>query len=160
MKMDEQAKDLAEFQRQTATTAKNKGKGAAQPPPPPRGTRLSKRLRGATEEEDWQPVPDEWLTASKAHSPPKVPDTLPKTGLESDDESALTSLSDNDEDEATEQNVEFEDTGSGKPKTHIDNEQILDARGLEVPPDIPSDFVEWETVSVELAHQCCVLNFC
>jgi hypothetical protein len=71
-----------------------------------------------------------------------TPTTLGKTGLESDDDSALTSLSDEDEDE------EEEDSG-GESKG--DNEATVDDRGLEVLPEMPTDFVEWETVSVTLA---------
>ena len=153
MKMDEQAKDLVEFQRQAAAAAKAKGQSPAQPPPPPRGTRLSKRLRGPTEEEDWQPVPDEWLAEGKTPAPAKALNTLPKTGLESDDESALTSLSDEDEDEGEEEaanGIEREEAGDGKSRTGGQaDEQILDDRGLEMPPEMPSDFVEWETVSLK-----------
>jgi len=147
MKMDKQAKDLVEFQRQAAAAEKAKGKSSAQAPPPPRGTRLSKRLRGPTEEDDWQPVPDEWLAEGKTPAPAKA---LLKTGLESDDESALTSLSDEeDEEDETADRIEHEEAGSDQPGTggEVDTEQILDDRGLEVPPEMPSDFVEWETVS-------------
>jgi hypothetical protein len=149
MKMDAQAKDLAEFQSQAAEAAKNKGKSPAQPTPAPKGTRLSKRLRGSMEEEDWQPVPDEWLAESNASAPPKLPTTLPKTGLESDDESALTSLTDDDEDVVAE-GAEDEEAGGGKsnPSGQIDEETTLDDRGLEVLPEMPSDFIEWETVSI------------
>jgi hypothetical protein len=147
MKMDEQAKDLAEFQRQAATTARSNGKSPAEPPPPPRGTRLSKRLRGSMEEEDWQPVPDEWLAESKTPPAEAAVAALVKTGLESDDESALTSLSDDDEEKDAAEEVEPED-GGGKPKgDHVGTDAILNDRGLEVPPEMPSDFVEWETVS-------------
>ncbi|KIM84771.1 hypothetical protein PILCRDRAFT_817567 [Piloderma croceum F 1598] len=147
MKMDKQAKDLAEFQRQAATAEKTKGKSSAQAPPPPRGTRLSKRLRGSTEEDDWQPVPDEWLAEGEAPAPAKA---LPKTGLESDDESALTSLS--DEEDETADGIQHEEADSNQPGMggEFDKEQILDDRGLEVPPEMPSDFVEWETIAVTL----------
>jgi hypothetical protein len=145
MKMDKQARDLVEFQRQAAAAEKTKGKSAAQAPPPPRGTRLSKRLRGSTEEDDWQPVPDEWLAEGKTPAPANA---LPKTGLESDDESALTSLSDEeDEEDEIVDGVEHEEASNNQPGTG--GEEILDDRGLEVPPEMPSDFVEWETVSLQ-----------
>lgn len=152
MKMDEQAKDLAEFQRQAAAVARSNGKSPAEPPPLPRGTRLSKRLRGSIEEEDWQPVPDEWLAESKTPPAEAAVAALVKTGLESDDESALTSLSDDDEEKDAPEEVEPEDSG-GKPKKgdHVDTDTILDDRGLEVPPKMPNGFVEWETVSVPYA---------
>lgn len=148
MKMDAQAKDLAEFQRQATAAAKNKGKGPAHPAPVPRGTRLSKRLRGSMEEEDWQPVPDEWLAESNTFPSVKLPNILPRTGLESDDDSALTSLSDDNEDVDAE-DAELEQTGDGTSSGQI-NENILDDRGLEMLPEMPSDFIEWETIAVTL----------
>lgn len=147
MKMDAQAKDLAEFQRQTAAAVKSKGKSPAQPPPAPKGTRLSKRLRGSMEEEDWQPVPDEWLADSNASPPVTLPSALPKTGLESDDESALTSLSDDEDEDATPEEADHEEADRGKSDA---NGHILDDRGLEMPPELPSDFIEWETVGVSM----------
>lgn len=143
-KMDAQAKELAEFQRQAAVAARNKGKAAAPPPPPPKGTRLSKRLRGAIEEEEWQPVPDEWLAESSSPAPAKASKMSPKTGLESDDESALTSLSGDDGEEG-----KAEDPISDETK--LNSQRLkdggLDDRGLEVPPEMPSGFIEWETAS-------------
>ncbi|KAI0353807.1 hypothetical protein OH77DRAFT_1427123 [Trametes cingulata] len=81
-KLDIQAKELAEFQRQAAKLDSAKAKAKASPrasrrnpPSPPKratGTRTSARLRrstrGALEEDDeddeWQQVPDEWLQES------------------------------------------------------------------------------------------------
>ncbi|KAI0636158.1 hypothetical protein C8Q77DRAFT_1277460 [Trametes polyzona] len=83
-KLDLQAKELAEFQRQTARLAKAhpspraSRKGASSPAKRAVGTRISARLRrstrGATEDEDddedgeWQQVPDEWLKESASPS--------------------------------------------------------------------------------------------
>lgn len=142
MKMDAQAKELAVFQRQTAATAKNKGKGFTLTLPP-RGTRLSKRLRGSMEEDEWQPVPDEWLAD---HTDPGS-GKLPKTGLESDDESALTSLSDEDEEVADETGSQETNYSKSKGANQTDDDRVVDDRGLEVPLETASDFVEWETVS-------------
>ncbi|TRM64914.1 hypothetical protein BD626DRAFT_400216 [Schizophyllum amplum] len=51
IKLDAQAKELAELQRQAQLN------GARST-----GTRISSRLRGRDEDEEWQQVPDEWLT--------------------------------------------------------------------------------------------------
>lgn len=142
MKLDAQAKDLAEFQRQAAFSATSKGKAAAQPPPP-RGTRLSTRLRGAIEQDEWQPVPDEWLEDQSSPTRAKERAVL-KTGLESDDESALTSLSGDEETDM--QQVEAEETDD-----KLDTEDNLDNRGIEIPTERPSDFIEWETVSIYIS---------
>lgn len=150
MKLDAQAKELAEFQRQLSAAAKNKGKGPTLPPPP-KGTRLSKRLRGSTEEDEWQPIPEEWLTSTKE---PDSEKDLPKTGLESDDESALTSLSDEDEDEAAEE-AESEGTMHNTLKGGgLTDEESVDNKQPEIPSEIPADFIEWETVSPGLLFTC------
>ncbi|KAI0364754.1 hypothetical protein BV20DRAFT_955601 [Pilatotrama ljubarskyi] len=86
-KLDIQAKELAEFQRQAAKldSARGKAKANASPrasrrnlPSPAKramGTRISARLRrstrGTTEDDDddeWQQVPDEWLQESASSS--------------------------------------------------------------------------------------------
>ena len=77
IKLDAQAKELAELQRQAAAESKRAGKrsaaGAASYVPlsthSPRktavGTRVSARLRGAaTVEDEWQEIPAEWLNES------------------------------------------------------------------------------------------------
>lgn len=140
IKLDAQAKELAEFQRQISTASKNKGKGPALPPPPPKGTRLSKRLRGSMEEDEWQPVPEEWLTGAKE---PGSETNLPKTGLESDDESALTSLSDEDEDETV--GEAGSEAALRKLKGGGEIGESVNSKELE--SEVPADFIEWDTVS-------------
>ncbi|KAI0048997.1 hypothetical protein FA95DRAFT_1557418 [Auriscalpium vulgare] len=109
-KLDAQAKELAELQRQATLENRRPGRWAAAESPSPRkitGTRASARLRGMPQEDVWQDIPEEWLddgedkmeaeaSGSGNHSGEKVEDVLPKTGLESDDDavSALTELSD------------------------------------------------------------------
>ncbi|THH09749.1 hypothetical protein EW146_g8602, partial [Bondarzewia mesenterica] len=73
LKLDAQAKELAELQRQAAAESKRGGKraaGAAATLSPRKaavvGTRVSARLRGATVVEDeWQEIPEEWLKDTK-----------------------------------------------------------------------------------------------
>lgn len=87
-KLDAQAKELAEFQRQAAlltspskpagrTTRFARGKQEAQPSPskkPALGTRISARLRGCSNanesDDEWQQVPEEWLKENSEDSPP------------------------------------------------------------------------------------------
>jgi hypothetical protein len=67
-KLSAQAKELAELQRQAAVEGRRSGRRVASPPPRkasprhPLGTRMSARLRGATQADDvWQEIPNEWL---------------------------------------------------------------------------------------------------
>ncbi|GBE88446.1 predicted protein [Sparassis crispa] len=80
-KLDAQAKELAEYQRQAALAARSSSrshkKGGSQASPAklsPRGTRTSARLRGSTAKNDdeWQEIPDEWLHET-ADSDAKTP---------------------------------------------------------------------------------------
>lgn len=108
LKLDAQAKELAELNKQAALLASGSGTATRSSKRQkveafarPLGTRLSARLRGA--EDEWQPVPDEWLEDAAAGSGIKGKgkvqnqkrSTIPKTGLESDEESIsdLTELS-------------------------------------------------------------------
>lgn len=86
-KLDAQAKELAEFQRQSAllaspsktstrATRSTRAQTNVEPSPTKRpilGTRASARLRGPPkdeeEEEEWQQIPDEWLNEDKEQSP-------------------------------------------------------------------------------------------
>ena len=144
-KMDAQAKELAEFQRQVAT--KYRGRAPATLPVP-KGTRISKRLRGAAEEEEWQPMPDEWLEDSGLPAPTEAPKPPPKTGLESDDESALTSLSDEEQEQepviAAEDNDDRESPYNDEEDSSVDGVNG-DAKSVS---EVANDFVEWETVSL------------
>lgn len=68
-KLSAQAKELADLQRQVALEGRRSGRRVASPSPPrkanprhPLGTRMSARLRGATQDDDvWQEIPDDWL---------------------------------------------------------------------------------------------------
>lgn len=105
-KLDAQAKDLAAFQRHMATSARSRASRSDPSPSRPAGIRVSARLRGtATMEEEWQEIPEEWLTTEvtdkstvpeQAAASFSVEKHFSKTGLESDDGSIsdLTELSD------------------------------------------------------------------
>lgn len=167
--LDAQARDLANFRRQMASS---RTRAASTTPRKPTGVRVSARLRGTVVEDDeWQEVPDEWLAVNDAHKsytkdPPSGPllagKKKTKTGLESDDSSIseLTELSDG-EDDAVEAQRNFDekpvvDTEEANPTsvkkdTNVETEdqQGEDAKLVDPPitPLLPDDFVEWETVS-------------
>lgn len=169
-KLDAQAKDLAEFQRQMARSKSTSARPLT--PRRPSGIRVSARLRGNLADDEWQEVPDEWLSPSvhdgteeEEKTPPKAKARL-KTGLESDDDSVsdLTELSedddtnegdaqeeadaDEDEDEDEEPDVKDEESEAesvpvpDKPNGKID----IDEEDNEL-PFLPEGFIEWETVS-------------
>ncbi|KAI0648846.1 hypothetical protein C8Q79DRAFT_1064920 [Trametes meyenii] len=106
-KLDLQAKELAEFQRQTARLASTKARTSPRkaPPSPSKravGTRVSARLRrstrGADEDEgddddEWQQVPDEWLqdeapatrrSSARIRAPPKPKPAMDEEASEHD----------------------------------------------------------------------------
>lgn len=135
-KLDAQAKDLAEFQRQMAASSgtsprSSKGITLSRTLHRPAGIRLSARLRGPTAmEEEWQEIPEEWLsTKTTAQDTIKEPSRDPspqeqhnlRTGLESDDDtiSDLTDLSD--------------DGSQSVTKTEESNEQVEDMQSDERP---------------------------
>jgi hypothetical protein len=167
-KLDAQAKDLAEFQRQMAWS---KSTNRPLTPRRPSGIRVSARLRGNMADDEWQEVPDEWLSPSvhdgtegEEKTPPKANARL-KTGLESDEDSVsdLTELSEDDDtdegdareeadaEEDEELDVKDEESEAGsmpvpdKPNGKID----VDEEDEELPP-LPEGFIEWETICITL----------
>jgi len=104
------------------------------------GTRASTRLRGSQDDE-WQPIPDEWLNESKpARSPQRL--EVQKTGLESDEESVseLTELSEDMSDPAG-QSLENEVNG------HEDDVAAEELDFADPEPEMPlENFIEWKMV--------------
>jgi hypothetical protein len=149
IRLDAQAKELAELNKQAAALARggtrSSTRQATQPTNSrPLGTRVSKRLRG-DEDEEWQSVPQEWLDGAPEgddykESKPRTRSL--KTGLESDDSdvSELTELSDHESEEQEEEDHRDEQFDEPEPE-----EIVKDDESEAAPP--PSDFVEWETVS-------------
>ncbi|KAJ6448937.1 hypothetical protein C8R45DRAFT_1045711 [Mycena sanguinolenta] len=140
VKLDEQAKELAELNRAAgikAPAARETRRGRNPVAPVrPLGTRVSARLRGADDDE-WQAIPEDWLEeGTKKKAPPK-----PKTGLESDDDSIsdLTQLSE-DPVEETEEQEQTSFAADPEPEEEEQNRE----------EDQPADFVEWETICVTL----------
>ena len=163
-KLDAQAKALAEFQRENALTTRStrttRRGGPDQvpgssPSRPPRATRVSGRLRRRKPDpdEEWQSIPDDWLTEDNLEPPPRrftratklhrislevidlesEPEDLKpiKTGLESDRSvSDLTDLSSDRDPAGTE-----DDGGEGGGYND----------GVK-PDSNPEEFIEWEMV--------------
>ncbi|TFK47754.1 hypothetical protein OE88DRAFT_1738283 [Heliocybe sulcata] len=181
IKLDAQAKAFAEYKRETAADSRRSSKrqkledSPSSPPTMPLtpskapsspskgavsrpvGTRVSRRLRGTTGDEEWQEVPEEWLKepveeeGQDEESPAmrtrggarrgkqnqkQAMEMRTGTGLESDLESAseLTSLSDDLEGETKEQEgLGVEESEPAQPES-----------------EVPADFVEWELIAVTL----------
>jgi hypothetical protein len=166
LKIDAQAKELAELQRQASDIGRrSSSRTQLAPPRHPLGTRVSARLRGNAGEEEWQVIPDEWLadsagsssgTASNKREAPSMPGPekpLLRTGLESDLESIsdLTELS--EESEEVNGHVKEDDGLPDKAGNafvdRADEDGVANDRDkdLEGRASLPDDFVEWETVS-------------
>ncbi|KAG1821960.1 uncharacterized protein BJ212DRAFT_1334762 [Suillus subaureus] len=158
-KLDAQAKDLAEFQRQMARSKSTN----ARP--------LTPRRPSGIRDDEWQEVPDEWLSPS-AHDGTEGEEKTSlktkarlKTGLESDEDSVsdLTELSEDDDtdegdaqeeadaEEDEEPNVKDEESETNsvpvpdKPNGRID----VDEEDEEL-PSLPKGFIEWETICITL----------
>lgn len=178
-KLDAQAKALAEFQRENALASRptrSTRRGgldnytASHSPRPSCGTRVSSRLRKAKPdpEDDWQSIPDEWLTEDNSEPLPtkSTRNVQPsrswhddtdseshlenhkpiKTGLESDDSvSDLTDLSSGCEDDPQDDRASTQDNTGGKSNCvsgASSNEKHDDTK----PDDNSEEFIEWEMV--------------
>ncbi|KAJ3734153.1 hypothetical protein DFJ43DRAFT_1130808 [Lentinula guzmanii] len=159
MKLDAQAKELAELNRQAASlaghslksTARGAGTSKAAPSPAratrstssarPLGTRLSARLRGS-EDDEWQPIPDEWLQNNdddntKGKGKGKIRSPSPFGSI-----SGVSELTELEESEDEEVPVEVSQVKRGLQSAPADK--------TEDPVPDPRDFVEWETYAVTL----------
>lgn len=154
LKLDAQAKELAELNKQaskSSTTRPQRSltveehKVSATRPSRSVGTRASARLKGA-QQDGWQHVPEEWLLSGGEETVDTKEEKVVrlKTGLESDDDSVsdLTELSDDVEDATT----------AAKPirSLELDTESSTPEPTLQNIPEVPEDFVEWETLCVTL----------
>lgn len=168
-KLDAQAKDLAEFQRQMARSKSTNARPLT--PRRPSGIRVSARLRGNLADDEWQEVPDEWLSPSghdgtegEEKTPPNAKARL-KTGLETDEDSVsdLTELSEDDDtnegdaqeeadaeedeepaikdEESEAESVPVPDKSNGKIDVDEEDEEL---------PSLPEGFIEWETICITL----------
>lgn len=167
-KLDAQAKELAEFQRQAAASVKTRTTRQKPQASTPQkqvisGTRASARLRGSTRGEDeWQEIPEEWLKASASSDDDTYEEDQNKSikrvtkvgrGKGRDDDAAsdisseLTELSDTpDAPEDGEQVIPDHDNTQSDPPSPK-NEDVQRETVDEPAVQFPSDFVEWELVS-------------
>ncbi|KAJ7219982.1 hypothetical protein GGX14DRAFT_432652 [Mycena pura] len=134
LRLDAQAKELAELNRAARLQSTEK-RGGRTMVPRPLGTRVSARLKGGDEDGEWQAVPEDWLADGGSSEKKTSVKQRAKTGLESDDDSVseLTELSEEPVDEA-------------KDEEAAELSQASDNAG-DTQPD---DFVEWETICVTL----------
>jgi hypothetical protein len=145
MKLDAQAGDLANLNRQAALL--NQDSTIFRPISlrsqlsryisRPLGTRISARLRGSQKEE-WQPVPKEWLNEGTGLQDGKSEAELSKTGLESDEDaiSDLTELSEEVSD----------DSKLNTPSLDGKYDESPSLKHRETSRELHT-YVEWETVS-------------
>lgn len=171
IKLDAQAKELAELNRQAGLLVR-KSRGAPSfdvaPSPAhasgsrltrastssaaaaasvrPLGTRLSARLRGSQDEE-WQAIPDEWLEDDNSIGKGKGRRRAPSPAR-SDANSSISELTELSEESDT--NVE-------EAKVEEEEEQTVPAiadNDKAREPTTPEEFVEWETVRLSLIFTC------
>lgn len=136
-RLDAQAKELAELNCRAASASSGLGRQASlrvvkNASSLVVGTRSSARLRGLQEDE-WQPIPEEWLKEAERSRT----GLRNKTGLETDEGSVsdLTELSDDN----------LEPPLIHELNGHHDNIEEEDHGPFEPDPP-PNNFVEWETV--------------
>ena len=160
LKLDVQAKELAELNRTALFEPKSRTSRQQPSHAPPRalGTRTSARLRGAPEG-DWQPIPDEWLDTEENSKSKQAKDKTQKTGLESD-EDTISDLTELSEEVSESSMANLLDKG----KLGEENEEPVsdERKGPEKVEGGADDFVEWETVrrssplSFILAYSLCL----
>ncbi|PFH53210.1 hypothetical protein AMATHDRAFT_1625 [Amanita thiersii Skay4041] len=106
------------------------------------GTRVSARLRGAQQDE-WQPIPNEWMGDHARQPRSDAKNSLFKTGLESDDSfSDLTELSEDAEPLSVDPKAVAPEAKADNPK-QSGNVRFYDKDSRE---SLTTHFVEWETV--------------
>lgn len=154
IKLDAQAKELVEFNRQTRgnrqTTRASKSSNR---PSRSLGTRVSARLRGVQTNE-WQSIPDEWLDESSDTGRQANSDDGKRSsrglqqalGNQDDSVSELTELSDDSD------NPDAEQEASGTRNEDVDNDTAegtnLSVKDEEVEDQSVDGFIEWETVGL------------
>ncbi|KAF9452324.1 hypothetical protein P691DRAFT_795034 [Macrolepiota fuliginosa MF-IS2] len=155
IKLDAQAKELAELNRQARGSRQSTRLSTTSAKPPPRslGTRVSARLRGVQTNE-WQSIPDEWLNESSDAGPEthsgdgdaNLRDMKQVQGDQDDSVSELTELSDDSDDPDTiSERRESDEQVTDLVETTNDS-----VKEEEVDKTEDTSFVEWETICVTL----------
>ncbi|KAK0480265.1 hypothetical protein IW261DRAFT_1477011 [Armillaria novae-zelandiae] len=171
MKLDAQARELAELNRQAAARDRSdsglrtssRRQAAPTPKSTPRGTRNSARLRGAQNDDEWQAVPEEWLNETANGSRNTRSKSAKKTGLESEGSSIsdLTDLSEEESEEKPEDEGEEDDDDDDEADEEVADQEEDREDDEDEPPEpvveqpeeqyqVPADFIEWETICVTL----------
>ena len=145
MKLDAQARDLANLHRQAALLNQEYSPTSLRSQPfgytsRPLGTRISARLRGSQKEE-WQSIPKEWLNEGKSLQDVKTEAESSKTGLESD-EDAISDLTELSEGVSDDSKLNTSSLG-GKPA----ESPAFKHRETSGELRVLDTYVEWETVS-------------
>ncbi|KAH9481522.1 hypothetical protein JR316_0006049 [Psilocybe cubensis] len=156
IRLDLQAKELAKLSREVTKPNKSPAKQPSRMATRVVGTRTSARLRG--QEDEWQPIPNEWLNSPVKPKTRTSAAKVLKTGLESDEESDLTELSEDDADEDHgEDQVEEVEQPAEPASINIEATSAVSQAADEMNEkekvnveDTFSDFTEWETLCVTL----------
>lgn len=152
LKLDAQAKELEELNRQAVALARGEAglrtSSRRQSSPLKNtsstrslGTRTSARLRGSEDDEEWQAVPEEWLHED---SGPSTRRSKRKAPSDSGSVSDLTELTDSDDSDSDAEEDEEDEEEPEATDVEEAEDEPMDAN--EESSQLPADFVEWETV--------------
>ncbi|KAI1786771.1 hypothetical protein LXA43DRAFT_1032456 [Ganoderma leucocontextum] len=144
-KLDLQAKELAEFQRQTAALERSSPRKSARAPTSPAkralGTRVSARLRhaikaenGDDSDDEWQQVPNEWLQESASparRTRTRTRSSRGKARQEPEDDEAEGSEDDARGSEPEVEQQAEEEEGAAEDVEKADEEEQKDEEGEE-----------------------------
>ncbi|KAF9020933.1 hypothetical protein BDZ89DRAFT_1071853 [Hymenopellis radicata] len=156
LKLDAQAKELEELNRQAVALARGEAglrtSSRRQSSPLKNtisvrslGTRTSARLRGSEDDEEWQAVPEEWLHED---SGPSTRRSKRKALSETSSVSDLTELTDSD---ASDSDAEEDEEDEEEPEaTDVEEAEDEPMGADEQSSQLPADSVEWETLCVTI----------
>ncbi|OCB85271.1 hypothetical protein A7U60_g7576 [Sanghuangporus baumii] len=183
VKLDLQAKQLAAAKAEMDSLNRKSGRNSPAKPSGQRtvGIRMSRRLRGGADDDDdeWQPIPEEWLPESERVQSKSATAAVQTTrtstrskgstvtsrsvapsgrtrisGLESDDESDLTELSDSETSTHNVLNIPEVDMPKDPPPDLngvVARHEKDDTQGEVIrKPQYLADFIEWETLCISL----------
>ncbi|KAG9011097.1 hypothetical protein FRB94_009240 [Tulasnella sp. JGI-2019a] len=122
------------------------------------GTRVSTRIRGRELEDEWQPIPEEWLEGSsptpsdEGRRGKRSNGTSRKsTGLDDGSDSDLTELSDAEPEEPEERSEEVKpDSEQADAEAEAPKPEEPGVEEAPWPPPDDPNLVEWETICVTL----------
>ncbi|KAG6873033.1 hypothetical protein C0995_003789 [Termitomyces sp. Mi166 len=176
-KLDAQAKELAELNRQATALARSslgpRSSPKKAPPSKAVGTRSSRRLRGNNVDDDeWEAVPEEWLNGDKESRPSRgngkrggTKEAVKATWEDGSEISELTELTEesgksrteDDEVKSEDEDVDEDKKTKNRPVKGEEVQDVPEAvpgpadnKGLEEQPVLPEGFIEWETICVTL----------